>query len=218
MKLNSTVAFTLILLACMSAIGTVSGALGYSFGRSALKGVTQPAISPILGGTISSGGRENTGFLKEAEILRRVKEQTSGGAKAADTPKNSPTSKSESQANRDRDQPFPIQTEDQGVSLAIQSVQRQEDALRLDVTMENQGSESVQFLYTFLDITDEQGRSLTAITKGLPTELKPDGETVKGTISLPLASLENVKQLSLSLTDYPNQELRLKLSKIPVNP
>jgi len=218
MKLNSTVAFTLILLASMSAIGTVSGALGYSFGRSALQGVKQPAISPLLGGTINSGGRENTGFLKEAEILRRVKEQTSGGAKAADTPtpKNSPTSRPDAQDNRD--QPFPIQTRDQGVSLAIQSVQRQEGVLRLDVTMENQGSDPVQFLYTFLDITDEQGRSLTAVIKGLPTELKPNGEAVQGTINLPLAALENVNQLSLSLTDYPNQALQLKISKIPVNP
>jgi len=218
MKLNSTVAFTLMLLACMSAIGTVSGALGYNFGRAALRGVTQPAISPILGGTISSGGRESAGFLKESEILRRVKEQTSGGAKAADTPKNSPTPKPGSQVNGDRDQPFPMQTQDQDVSLAIQSVQRQEDDLRLEVTMENQGSDSVQFLYTFLDITDEQGRSLTAITKGLPTELRPDAEAVQGTISVPLTSLENVKQLSLNLTDYPNQELQLKISKIPVNP
>lgn len=218
MKLNSTVAFTLMLLACMAAIGTVSGALAYNFGRAALRGVTQPAISPILGGTISSGGGENAGFLKEAEILSRVKEQTSGGAKAADTPKNSPTPKPGSQVNGDRDQPFPIQTQDQDVSLAIQSVQRQEDVLRLEVTMENQGSDSVQFLYTFLDITDEQGRSLTAITKGLPTELRPGAEAVQGTISVPLTSLENVKHLSLSLTDYPNQELQLKISKIPVSP
>lgn len=216
MKLNSTVAFTLILLACMSAIGTVSGALGYNFGRSALQGVRQPAISPILGGTISSGGRENAGFLKEAEILRRVKEQISGGAKAADTPKNSPTPKPEPKANRNRDQPFPLQTQDQGVSLAIQSVERQGDVLELDVMMENQSSDPAQFLYTFLDITDEQGRSLTAITRGLPTELQPN-EKAEGTISLPLAALENVKQLSLSLTDYPNQELQLKLLKIPVN-
>lgn len=217
MKLNPTVVTTFILLACMSSIGIVSGAFGYSFGREALKGVTQPAISPILGGTSRNGkaARESADFLKEAEILKKVKNQTSGVAKATANSTSSPA-KAAAKASADN-QSFPITVEDQGVTLTIESVQRQADLLRLTVAMKNQSSDPVQFLYTFLDITDGQGRSLTAITQGLPTELMPNGEAVTGTISLPGTSVEDVKQLGLNLTDYPNQELQLKISKIPID-
>jgi hypothetical protein len=35
-------------------------------------------------------------------------------------------------------------------------------------------------------------------------------------VSIPSALLEDAKQLSLTLTDYPDQKLQLKMSGIPV--
>jgi hypothetical protein len=218
MKLNSTIALTLILLTCMTAIGIVSGATGYSFGRAALKGVKQPSTSPILGGSGGNRSRESSGFLKEAEILSKVQDQTAGVTKAPER-QAQPTQEQDKSKPKQGNQPaFPITARDQGVTLAIESVERQSGTLQLAVAMTNEGAERVQFLYTFLDITDEQGRSLTAITKGLPTELLPNGETVNGIIRLPLTSLDKAQKLSLSLTDYPNQVLKLKIDQVPVNP
>jgi hypothetical protein len=52
--------------------------------------------------------------------------------------------------------------------------------------------------------------------EGLPAELPAKGAEFKGTISIPTALLDDVKQISLSLTDYPAQKLKLQLSDIPV--
>jgi hypothetical protein len=37
-----------------------------------------------------------------------------------------------------------------------------------------------------------------------------------GTVSIPTALLENAKEVSLTLTDYPGQKLQLQISGIPV--
>ena len=57
---------------------------------------------------------------------------------------------------------------------------------------------------------------MNAISEGLPVELPAKSGEFKGTISVPTALLDDVKQISLSLTDYPAQKLKLKLSDIPV--
>jgi len=50
----------------------------------------------------------------------------------------------------------------------------------------------------------------------LPGELPPDGQEYSGTVSIPAALIENAQKLSLTLTDYPDQRLQLKMSEIPV--
>ena len=57
---------------------------------------------------------------------------------------------------------------------------------------------------------------MSAITEGLPGELPADGQEFSGTVSIPTALLEDSKKLSLTLTDYPDQKLQLKMSEIPV--
>ncbi|MFN9401874.1 MAG: hypothetical protein ACK57T_19325, partial [Dolichospermum sp.] len=99
---------------------------------------------------------------------------------------------------------------------SVQSVRYSGGDLLLRVNMQNKGPDSVRFLYSFLDITDDKGRTLSGITEGLPAELPAKGAEVKGTISIPTALLDDVKQISLSLTDYPAQRLKLQLSDIPV--
>jgi hypothetical protein len=71
-------------------------------------------------------------------------------------------------------------------------------------------------LYSFLDVTDDKGRTLSAITEGLPAELTATGTTATGTISIPTSLLDDVKNVSLSLTDYPAQKLKLQVADIPV--
>lgn len=77
MKVNSTVALTLILLALMVGAGVVSAAWGYAMGREALKGVTQPDVRPTTVGEEGSNTTQPKAFeiIPESKILEDVKTQ-----------------------------------------------------------------------------------------------------------------------------------------------
>ena len=106
--------------------------------------------------------------------------------------------------------------ESEGVTMSVQSVRYSGGDLILRVKMQNQANDTVRFLYSFLDVTDDKGRTLSAITEGLPAELPGKGPTFTGTISIPTALLDDVSSVSLALTDYPAQKLKLQVSDIPV--
>lgn len=81
MKVNSTVALTLILLSLMLSAGMASAVWGYKLGRESLKGVTQPNTRPInnADGSQAQSHRGDLPLLKEADILANVKAQIEGG-------------------------------------------------------------------------------------------------------------------------------------------
>ena len=246
MKLNSTVALTLILLVMMLGAGFVSAMWGFTLGHEALKGVTQPDVRPIkdmADNQKASPGKEGLVILREQDILTKVNEYINNRGKDAKTQNKNKESKAENkdeQANNSiqsepDNQPspeasatqayftntnsslkVPIKSADRGVTLEIRSTTQQGGYLLLNVTMKNQGANAVRFLYSFLNVSDEQGRALSAITEGLPGELPPDGQEYTGTVSIPSALIENAQKLSLTLTDYPDQRLQLKMSEIPV--
>lgn len=244
MKFNSTVALTLILLAMMLGAGFVSAMWGFTLGHEALKGVTQPDVRPIkeVGEKPkASSGKEGLAILREEDILTQVNEYINNKGKEPKTEnKSSSTEDKDDQANNNNlsetdnqqaseglatqasftsttsDLQLPIKSQDQGVILEIRSASQQGGSLLLNVSMKNQGGDAVRFLYSFLNVTDEQGRALSAITEGLPGELPPDGKEYSGTVSIPTALIENAQKLSLTLTDYPDQKLQLKMSEIPV--
>ncbi|MDJ0677316.1 MAG: hypothetical protein QNJ36_18370 [Calothrix sp. MO_167.B42] len=224
MKLNSTVLLTLTLLTLMLGAGSVSAFWGFTLGSSALKGVTAPDSRPTnkFANSKVNSSQQGVMMLKEEEILKTVKARIEGKTKTSGKkrkknkqPKNtnkisSPKPKEKLQAG------FPIKTESEGVSLSVQSSRFSGGALELQVKMQNQGSETARFLYTFLDVTDDKGRTLSASTEGLPAELPPEGPTYTGRVMVPTALLDDVKQISLTLTDYPAQKLRLAIPNIPV--
>ncbi|NEP55779.1 MAG: hypothetical protein F6K31_01955 [Symploca sp. SIO2G7] len=239
MKLNSTVALTLLLLAMMLGAGFVSAMWGFSLGHQALKGVTQPDMRPTkkLAGNQQKASdaqkaQEGVAILKEENILTNVKEYINNKGKEeqknkqkeqpSDTPEKEEQSSSEapeaeaSLASNNSDSDLPIKSQDQGVTLEVRSANQQGGSLLLDVSLKNEGGDAVRFLYSFLNVTDDQGRALSAITEGLPGELPADGQEFSGTVSIPTALLEDSKKLSLTLTDYPDQKLQLKMSEIPV--
>lgn len=222
MKINSSLALTLILLSFMFAVGLISGAGGYIFGRKALKGITQPAINPIpLGSEEAKQLPQQTNpFLQERDILAKVETQTKGVTKQAPEAKPKPTPTAPPQSTKPVASPaaqtFPLQSQDQGVTLEVRSLEVQSDGMQLEVALKNESSTPVQFLYTFLEVTDEQGRVYTAITRGLPAEIQPQSEIFSGMIKIPEVSSTLPKQLFLSLTNYPEQNLKLRVSHIPV--
>jgi hypothetical protein len=89
MKVNPTVALTLILLSLMLSAGLTSAVWGYRLGRESLKGVTQPNTRPINSaeGSQEHHPRGELTLLKEADILANVKAQIeAGGVPPAETP------------------------------------------------------------------------------------------------------------------------------------
>ena len=231
MKLNSTVLLTLILLTLMLGAGSVSAFWGFTLGSAALKGVTTPDARPTTKfarkGTSSSQDKEGVVLVKEEEILKIVKARIEGKTKAAKSKKTNDLEEGRKNTKRKQDPKppetqekpqagFPINTESEGVSLSVQSARYSGGALLLKVKMDNKSDDSVRFLYSFLDVTDDKGRTLSASTEGLPSELPPKGPTSHGTVSIPTALLDDVKRISLALTDYPAQKLRLEVSNIPV--
>jgi uncharacterized protein affecting Mg2+/Co2+ transport len=244
MKLNSTVALTLILLAMMLGAGFVSAMWGFALGHEALKGVTQPDIRPtkkLADKKATASGKEGVPILREEDILVNVNEYINSKSKEPKTDNSDKTDKKDEQADNNSqskaeaksspqpsatqasfttstssDQNLPVKSQDQGVTLEVRSASQQGNSLLLNVSMKNDGSNPVRFLYSFLNVTDDQGRALSAITEGLPGELPANGKEFTGTVSIPTALLEDAKKLSLTLTDYPDQKLQLKMSEIPV--
>lgn len=193
-------------------------------GHQSLRGITQPALNPVLNGGNSSKRRPRQGasLLSEKDIISKAKTKTSGSKKKPKAkkpkPKPSPkTSKEEKPEKKDTTpQSFPVKTEAKGMSLEVRSFTRDEDSLVLNVALENKGSKPVQFVYTFLDVVDDRGRTLLAEAQGLPAEFQANSETFYGTVKILDVSGNNVKQVSLKLTDYPDQNIKLEASNIPV--
>jgi uncharacterized protein affecting Mg2+/Co2+ transport len=220
MKLNSTVVLTVSLLAAMIAAGIVSATWGMTVGREALKGITQPDTRPtnnLARSRKNDSRRQDLVILREQDIISNVKSRMNGTAgDRATSPTATATPKSAASPDGSSQKSFPITSQSQGVVLEINSAKKQGDSFVLTVNLRNTSKQSVRFLYSFLRISDEQGRSLDANTEGLPAELPETSNPFSGTISIPNSTLQGSKSISLSLTDYPDQKLRLELSNIPV--
>ena len=160
-------------------------------------------------------------FLKEDKIIRNVKNIIINGGvveeKTAKEDSKEKQGKTKSNQTTQTKQAFPIISSDAGIVLEVYNMRRWGNSLVLDVNLKNQGDRSVRFLYSFLNITDEQGRVLSASTEDLPGELPPNARRYYGIITIPVTLLNNAKELSLELTDYPDQKLNLKISKIKID-
>lgn len=228
MKLNSTVALTLILLVLMLGAGLASGMWGFALGYEALKGVNQPDTRTTNRGKTNQDtapGTQKLIFFKEPDILKNVrlrKQQTNQKDTKAQKNDEDSDNNAKSLAEAESSPPssinaaFPIISQDRAVTLAIRSVRQQPGSLMLDVSLKNEGSQTIKFLYSFLDVTDNRGRPLSASAEGLPGELPPNGQTFSGTVSIPATVLDGTDKVSLTLTDYPDQQLKLQTSGIPV--
>ncbi|MCC3407411.1 MAG: hypothetical protein JGK17_17825 [Microcoleus sp. PH2017_10_PVI_O_A] len=212
----------------MFGAGVTSSVWGFTIGREALKGTTQPDVRPSnnagSGKQGSATSKDQVSILKEKDILKTVKarvegrdpdKKTAGTNTKADKASPKPaTAKKPAAANASAK--FPLNSRDGGVTLEVSAASQRSNSMLLDVSMKNEGSQAVRFLYSFLNVTDNQGRALSATAEDLPAELPPNGQVYYGTVSIPTALLENAKEISLTLTDYPGQKLQLQISGIPV--
>lgn len=227
-RLNPAAVVTITLLALMLVGGCLSGIWGFALGREALKGVTQPDARPTAkkNQKDSQLASKPLVFVKEADIIKTVKvriqeknkqEKPEKEKKGADSNINEKlVAKAEAAQKPPTQSGFPITTKDKGVVLEIISTHQKEGILLLDVSLKNESSQPVQFVYSFLDVTDNWGRPLSANIEGLPRELPANSQAFTGTVNIPNSVLENAEQLSLTLTDYPEQKIRLQAAGIPI--
>ncbi|BCX11879.1 MAG: hypothetical protein KatS3mg067_0817 [Thermosynechococcus sp.] len=213
---------SLVLISTTTAITLVTAFIGYHLGRDSLRGVSQPVVNPILGNAVNANDQtegERSPILDEAQIIAqtkaRIAEMTKGASDRKIVP--APTTANEPPAAEPAvSRTLPIVAEDKGVRLEISRVDTLGQDLALQVSLKNDSSQRVQFIYTFLEITNDKGDLLSALTEGLPTELPAGSDLVKGTILIPKSLLNNTKTLTLRLASYPNQEVQLQAANIPV--
>jgi len=212
----------------MFGAGVTSSVLGFTTGREALKGTTQPDVRPSnYNGTGKQGtvaSKDQVSILKETDIIKTVKARIEGRDPDKTTDRaNTKTDKTSSKpatakkpAEPKASAKFPLNSRDGGITLEVSAASQRSNSMLLDVSMKNEGSQSVRFLYSFLNVTDDRGLALSATAEDLPAELPPNGQVYYGTVSIPTALLENAKAVSLTLTDYPGQKLQLQIAGIPV--
>lgn len=196
----------------------MSAVAGMRAGREALKGITQPDTRPTNNLTKQGGSnshRDALVILQEDKIIASVKDRIAtgnGGGNSGNTAaKPAPTPVKENQAAK-----FPISSESDGIILQVNSAQLQGESLAVAVTLQNSSNDPIKFLYSFLEIKDDQGRTLSTTTEGLPSELPPASQAYPGTIRIPAASVDKATKLSLSLADYPDQQVQIQVANIPI--
>ncbi|MGF1495387.1 MAG: hypothetical protein ACFB8W_00990 [Elainellaceae cyanobacterium] len=111
---------------------------------------------------------------------------------------------------------FPRIAENRGVILEVRSAEQQGDQWVANISIQNVGAQSIQFLPNSLNVVDDQGRLLVGSLSGLPEELPPTGEEYRGAISIPATLLYDSETLSLSLVDASRQGIELSVTDIPV--
>ena len=207
-------------LAIMLGAGGASAYISYLMGREALKVVTQPdtdSENSIDRKKPMGGSHKGLKIIDEKSVLinvynRKLEEEGSVGYKTAKvTPSNVTPQESVIQPDK-----FPITDKAGGVTLKITGAKTQGNSAILDVKLQNESPEAIRFLYSFLDVRDNQDRPLSAIADGLPGELPPNSKEYSGQFIIPATLLNNSPTISLSLQDYPEQKLQLQLESIPV--
>lgn len=226
MAINPTLALTLILLSLMVGAGVLSGSWGYSLGREALKSVTQPDTrpgNPLVDSEAMPARHEGFTLLKEEEILNNVKARVEGNSEATEianpieaSPQTKALAEPAASPEAQPALPLPVGVTEQEVSLQVLAVRRVNDSLVMDVSLHNRSTTTFEFLYSLMDIVDDQERAFTGSAEGLPSQIPPTAEPFYGTVTIPMALLEGAQRLSIRLSDYPNQQLTLQVSDIPV--
>ncbi|MBE9169270.1 hypothetical protein IQ238_17650 [Pleurocapsales cyanobacterium LEGE 06147] len=223
MVLRSTLLLTLAILAMMLTAGTMSAYIGFVIGSQALRAITQPDLSTDRKSNKQQqvdGQHKGLTIIDEKEILSEVENKINVKQKQSRLKQQAKEEKKSvariQQQQEAESSSFPLRDTAGGVTLEVLQAHRQGDSLLLDVNLKNEGSETVNFLYSFLELKDDRGRFISVIPDNLPGQLPANGQNFTGTLKIPTVLLDNAQSLSLTLTDYPAQKLELKLTNIPV--
>jgi hypothetical protein len=226
MKVKATFLLTFTILLMMIGAGVASAYVGYLMGREALKVVTQPdtdSEQAIIDRKKPLGGsHKGLKIVEERSILVDVYNYTHQKEQSSST--ESKQSSIKPIVSKTLNKPdvlikpeyFPFTDRSGGVTIEIAQATLNGNSVMLDVNLKNEGTQAVRFLYSFLDVRDNQNRALSAIADGLPGELPPNGQNFQGKFIIPVTLLDDSQNISLTLQDYPEQKLTLQLNSIPI--
>ena len=225
-KNDRTLLLTSILLFFMLAAGIMSGVLGFISGHEALKGVTQPDIRPnnTKGGSAQNLKTKGLELLQEQELIATVKKQIGIEEPKKDAQQAKDAKKQaqifEKAVKNDPQSGIPVVTlpivrEDQGIEIAVKSIDAKSANVKYEVTLVNRGSQAVNFGQSTVSVTNDRAQTLNATTTGLPSSLLANGKEAKVTVTIPKNALDKVKTVSLQLTDT-DKKLQLEISGLPV--
>jgi len=202
MKINPALVLIFIWVAGTIGAGIASGMKSYSLADQSIKGVAPPQVD------LSKKPGENhkptykkekvVKFADEKAILMQVEDYI----------------KAESEQAAAIGKQKSYQVTSQGVTLTILNISQNQETLEIEVKIQNKSSKNIRFLYSNLEIKDDTGRNISPITEGLPENLQPDGEEYLGVVKIPLTLLEKSRKLSLSLSNYPESTVKLKISDL----
>ncbi len=222
MKLNLTIPLTFLFLLMMIGTGSVSALIGYNIGYKSLKGVSQPDINPTRKLKTSDKATENQKGLvlvEEKTILVKnydyIHSQKNKSTKPVEQKEKTPTQETPEPDN-EFEKTLSLNAQDKSIILEAVKVSKEDNSLSIAVNLKNNGKQSVRFVYSFLEVKDDQGRVLSTIADGLPGELPANGNIFSGTLKIPNSLLVDSEKLFLTLTDYPDQNIKLTINDIPV--
>lgn len=224
MNLRVTLFLLLAILLMMLGAGGGSAYISYLMGREALKVVTQPDTDSAelnktrlkpLGGSHKGLNiiDEKTVLVNVYDHIHQKKNIPYQQQSAISVNTSSPKEETKSVTKPEF---VPLTNKSGGVTLEIFQAKIEGNSVLLEVNFKNESSQAVRFLYSFLDVRDENNRPLSAIADGLPGEIPPNGKSYPGKFIIPLTLLNDSQQISLSLQDYPEQRLNLQIKGIPV--
>ena len=205
----------------MGIAGAISTSWGYNLGKEALQGITSPDSRPDNDAAEAPDTEQTPQplvLIDEKTVLNQVKNQITGQFAPSTNP--TPVAASPEPAKSKDDgavRSLPKSTTSKNITFTVTGVRSQGGTVLLDVELKNRSQRMVQFLYSFLEVTDELGRPLSAIVEDLPNELPPGNVSARGVISIPSILLDGVFVVDLQLTDYPEQSLQLSLDNIPIS-
>lgn len=217
MKLKITISLVFVVLLMMLGAGGASAYIGYLMGREALKVVTQPDTDSEQSSEREKppgGSHKGLTIIEEKAVLVDVYNHIHQNSSDREQSSIEDTLNKSDKAI----QPayFPLQHQSEGVTMEIAQAKREGNSVALSVNLKNESPKAVRFLYSFLDVRDDRNRPLSAIAEGLPGEIPPNGEIFQGRFIIPVILLDNSRNISLTLRDYPEQKLKLELSSIPI--
>jgi len=231
MNRQSTLPVTLSLLLGIAIATSISGVMGFKVGSFALEGVTQPEVNP----TQKLSRRKNNAddpqsfkALNEKNIIDQINQDIKNKGKtikpkAKETPNSTETPNPDAKTAEEAKKlplktTFPLSNQSEGITLTVDKATPKENSLILSVNLKNESAKPVQFLYSFLEIKDEEDRTLSGIAEGLPEKIPAHSQPFNGQIKIPLDLVKDNKSITLSLSNYPDQTINLSIKDIPIPP
>ncbi|MFN9174968.1 MAG: hypothetical protein ACK58N_10790 [Synechocystis sp.] len=82
------------------------------------------------------------------------------------------------------------------------------------LSLENNQTQAVEFLYSFLEVRDQDNNLLSSLTESLPQTLPADGKAYHGTVEILGTLADTVSSLSVRLASYPDEKIKLQVNGI----